>query len=109
MRNNDVQQKCVWRTGPRGTGLIQNNGGMYDEEADGTGSVSAGASAGVSDDQYADSGVNGTGGYRQPSRFSRPALMLHERMQSTNSSSPVDRESEDGVEEEQSVTSEGTQ
>ena len=96
---------CV---GPRGTGLIQ-NGHMYHEDADGTGSVSVGASAGVSDDQDADSGMHANGGYHHTSRFGRSAPMLHERMQSTNSSSPLHHKYEDGVDEEQSVTSEGTQ
>lgn len=91
--------------GPNGTGLIQNKGGVYAEE-NGGGSISAGASEGVSDDQYADSGMYANGGdNHEMSRLGRSAPMLHERMQSTNSSSPVDREVEDGVDEEQSFTS----
>ena len=94
--------------GPRGRGLIQ-NGHVYHEEADGTGSVSVGASAGVSDDQDADSAMHANGHHHQTSRFARPAPMLHERMQSTNSSSPLHHKYEDGGDEEQSLTSEGTQ
>lgn len=101
---HEIQANCCVVTGPSGTGFIRNNGVALLKQ-DETGSVSAGASAGVSDDQYADSGMHANGGYHQTSRFGRSAPLLHERMQSTNSSTPIHREYDGGVDEEQSLTS----
>lgn len=91
--------------GPRGSGQIQNNGGAY---ADGDANDSS-VTAGVSDDQYADSAPEANGVYPQTSRSGHSGAVLHERMQSTNSSYPVSRGYEDGVDRNQSVSSGNTQ
>ena len=96
---------AMMRAGPRRSGQIQNNGGAY---VDGDANDS-GVTAGVSDDQYADSALEADGAYQHTSRSGRSGAGLHEQMQSTNSSRPVGREYVDGADQNQSVSSGNTQ